>query len=154
VNVDGAFRLGVGQAGAGAIIRDDKGGVVIVRWEPTPAVSPLHAEAWAMQMGLSLLSGDQFVEVESDSEQLVKILREEGPCPWQVQGIVRECKATLAKLAEYTISHVCRSGNRAADWAARRGLGATQTGSLREGDPMPPELYALVEMDSCPSGNL
>ncbi|XP_073009192.1 uncharacterized protein [Typha latifolia] len=134
VNVDGAFRLGACQAGAGAIIRDDKGKVVMVRWEPTPTVSPLHAEAWAMQMGLSLLSGDQFVEVESDSEQLVKILREEGPCPWQVQCIVREYKTTLAKLAECTISHVRKSGNRAADWAARRGLGATQIGTIREGD--------------------
>ncbi|XP_073010876.1 uncharacterized protein [Typha latifolia] len=89
LNVDGAFHMGACQAGAGAIIQDDMGRMVMARWEPTPAVSSLHAEAWAMKMGLGLLSAGQFVKVESDSEQLVKILRDEGPYPWQIQCIVR-----------------------------------------------------------------
>ncbi|XP_072992753.1 uncharacterized protein [Typha latifolia] len=130
-------------------MRDHNGGVVQVRWEPIPAVSPLHAEAWAMLMGLNLLSREQTAHVESDSEQLVKVLRGERPCPWQIQGIVWECKVVLAKVGAYSITHVSRLKHKAADWTARKGLGATQIGTLREGDPMPHELYILVQMDNC-----
>ncbi|XP_072969938.1 uncharacterized protein [Typha angustifolia] len=122
--------MGTCQAGAGAIIRDNMGRLVMAWWEPTPVVSPLHAEAWAMRMGLGLLRAEQRVEVESDSEWLVKIMREEHPCPWQIKSIVRECKANIDRLAKCTLGHVRRTSNRVADWATHRGLGAIQIGMI------------------------
>ncbi|XP_072953077.1 uncharacterized protein [Typha angustifolia] len=115
LNEDRAYEEGLCQAGARAIIFYEHGNVLKVAWAPLEAVSPLYVEAYAMRLGLSLLAFDVHVEVETDSKQLVRILREECAYSWQICNIIHERKTLIKDFNVYNVFHVRKKGNAVAD---------------------------------------
>lgn len=85
------------------------------------SASPLHAEAegvvWAMQELLK--AGRREVRLESDCEQLIKLIEEEDD--WPAMAPELEIKALSSEFIDFSIAYIPRASNIRADSLAKGG---------------------------------
>jgi ribonuclease HI len=122
---DGAARGNPGPAGAGAVLSDAQGSVVEELCEYLGEATNNVAEYRALLLGLkkALDLGVEEIDVLADSELMVRQLlgryrvKNEGLRP-----LFQEAMGLLKKFKKYSISHIDREENSAADRMANRAI--------------------------------
>jgi ribonuclease HI len=123
--VDGAARGNPGEAGCGAVIRDGGGKVVKELWRYLGKTTNNVAEYEALLMGLEALiaMGKKKIRVQSDSELMVRQLNGQYRVrDAKLQMLFERARSLLRQFDRYTIVHVRREANKAADKLANRGI--------------------------------
>ncbi|CAK9161989.1 unnamed protein product, partial [Ilex paraguariensis] len=92
LNVDEAVKGNPGLASGGAIVRDERGGVILVASFYYEECSNMKAEFCALLDGLQLVLSHDLMEkeilVESDSLGLVNTMLGNGDCAWQYLSLL------------------------------------------------------------------
>jgi ribonuclease HI len=125
INTDGAISALESSAGAGIVVRDDAGEVVMVEGHKYSHISdPFIAEMLACRdaMLLARSKGWLRVAIETDCQTIVKVWNggneQRSPC----SQLVREMKCLLSNFQGFSISFVKREANKVAHACARAAL--------------------------------
>ncbi|XP_059070632.1 uncharacterized protein LOC131860264 [Cryptomeria japonica] len=68
---------------------------------------------WGLKMDNSI--GIKHLEIEGDSQIIVDYVKGNSSTEWRVEPILRDIRCLLVKMEDFTICHIFREGNRAAD---------------------------------------
>lgn len=76
-----------------------------------------QAEGMALLWGLKMANsiGIKQLEIEGDSQIIVDSVRGNSSASWRVEPILRDIRCLLVKMEDFTICHIFREGNKAAD---------------------------------------
>jgi len=122
---DGACRGNPGNGGAGAVLFDERGHVLTTAKKFLGACTNNEAEYAALILGLeeALSGGHKTIQVFLDSELLVRqingVYRVKNS---RLKELMKEVRQHLARFDRYTVEHVPRSENAAADRLANEAI--------------------------------
>lgn len=147
LNTDGSVNLTTKHASAGGIIRNDEGIWVKGFTINIGEASIFMAELWGLREGLKLCLdvGIQNLCVEMDSISLVKLLNQGLSNNDSVSTLMLDCLALLQQFNNYSITHLYREGNRAADFLAKKGHTAIRGTTVIQETPA--ELQYILSWD-------
>lgn len=123
VNVDGGCDSGIGQAGIGCVMQNDRGKLIKGYAEKLIYLESLVVEALAALQGLNLaiIEGWQQIVLETDSQVLFESLAcNDALVPWKIEAIIYEIKRKAKKLGRVKLSLVRREENSSANLIAKR----------------------------------
>ncbi|ONI15824.1 hypothetical protein PRUPE_3G063400 [Prunus persica] len=109
LNVDAAYIPDTGVGGIGAVIRNEKGEVMVATALPLhTATSPKHAEIMALQFGLNFAwdAGFSSILVESDSQTVVNNLNTDEESFAPKGHLIDDVKRSLQQLENATVSFI------------------------------------------------
>jgi ribonuclease HI len=123
LNTDGAAKRDTGMAGCGGIVRTDNGIWLAGFSKFLGNTSAYMAEAWGLYEGLAMARnlGIERLEVQVDSEALVKATERDGIGCTMSWNIMKKIRDLLKLNWEVRIRHIFREGNRCADVLANLG---------------------------------
>jgi ribonuclease HI len=122
---DGASRGNPGDAGAGAVLYDDKGNILITAKKALGICTNNEAEYKALILGLeeSLKEKCKCISVFLDSELLVRqingVYRVKNK---RLQDLMKDVRGLFSRFDEYTVEHVMRDKNTMADRLANEAI--------------------------------
>lgn len=116
------------RSGYGGIIRNHMGMAIIAYAGTIPSKNVLWIELYSLYRGLALVveQGNQHIEISMDSKLAVEILQANYNIPWLALALVGKVKKALEKLQSFSIQHVWREANQAADLLAAYALGSNE----------------------------
>ncbi|XP_059070391.1 uncharacterized protein LOC131860054 [Cryptomeria japonica] len=119
LNFDGACRGNPGQAGYGAVIRDEVGNIVASTYGQIGHTTNNDAKIRALMAGLLLCKnkGLTNVQIEGDSQIIINGIINSRFTNWQLARWLPRIHNLLHSIKPYEISHIYREGNRLADLA-------------------------------------
>ncbi|XP_041027074.1 uncharacterized protein LOC121267295 [Juglans microcarpa x Juglans regia] len=112
------------------------------------------AECWALLRALFFCDdlGLRCVQFKGDAKLVVDAVHKSTTdCSWDGQ-IIEDIKSTLLSHQNWTIKHVVRSGNKAADAAAKLGLSLDSELTWIEEEPLEVSPFILVEKQKVVGG--
>lgn len=122
---DGASRGNPGEGGAGAVLLDARGEIVVTAKQFLGTCTNNEAEYRALMLGLeeALKRGIRTLHIYMDSELLVRqilgIYRVKNS---NLQVLMKEVRKLLSFLDDYSVSHVPRERNAVADRLANEAI--------------------------------
>jgi ribonuclease HI len=123
INVDASFREEEMQGATGLVVRDHVGSLISAQalWY-AHAASPMIMKAIAIRDAVKLATerGYHWVEIESDAQQVVKLMKEPEIGGSEIASITREVKELSDFFTGFSIAYVCRTANEAAHRCANR----------------------------------
>ncbi len=125
IHSDGAARGNPGPAGAGAILRDEKGSVLAELFEYLGEMTNNQAEYSALIMALSEAKrlGATELSIYADSELMVRQIKGEYKVKNEgLKPLFGEAVKALRAIKHYTIQHLPREKNKEADKLANRAI--------------------------------
>jgi ribonuclease HI len=125
--IDGAAKGNPGPAGIGVVILDQEGRLVMECGESIGVCTNNVAEYRSLLKALSLAAelGASSLEVYSDSELLVRqVLGQYRVKSQGLQPLFTRALEGLRTFSHYTVTHVCREDNAAADALASKAASA------------------------------
>jgi len=125
LNTDGASQGTVGRAGAGGVVRGERGEWIIGFSEPLGRCPALQAELRAVLRGLRIAKemGTRKLWVQVDSRVVVTLLTTMGFRRSEYHGLIHQCRTLLAwECWETRITHCFREANQVADRLANIGV--------------------------------
>jgi ribonuclease HI len=129
INVDASSRESDNSGATGLIVRNSKGAMIQaqVTWTEY-AASPLIMEARAILEGirLSIDRGYQSIEVESDAQEVIKLLNDQGDRRSCIASIQQEIVELIGYFSKLKLSFVGRNANKAAHLCANRASSSTR----------------------------
>jgi len=149
LNTDGSVKGNVGSAGAGGVIRNDRGEWVSGFSEYLGHCSSMTAELKALLRGLKLASrmGITKLEIRVDSKVVVELVsgkRKEQP---QYHFLISQCKQMICEGGwEVELMHCFRETNHVADKLANIGTTGRLGVTLYQNPPM--EIQSMLYYDS------
>ena len=148
LNTDGAAKGNPGPAGAGGLIRGRRGELYEMFATNCGDCSCTRAELLAILRGLSVAwnGGHKKVNVEVDSETIVRMLDGDPPACSPYIHLIKKCRALLSRDEwEVRVTHCFREANRAADWLANYGVRLVEKFVMLEA--VPKDLHAVLLED-------
>lgn len=148
LNTDGAAKGSPGDAGGGAIIRNQDGQFISGFSANYGRCSAFRAEVRALVRGLELARNLQIskLQIQLDNLACVQALNSEAQGSGECAHLINFCHNLLRKDDwEVLVVHVFREGNRAADWLANRGV--AQSDNLLILGSAPSELRRILSED-------
>jgi len=139
LNTDGAVRGTLGPAGAGGVLRDDKGEWILGFSEYLGHCSTLTAELKAVVRGLKIAKelGAQKLWVRTDSKVLWGMLVDQYHCHPEHHFLVQKCRRLLYETAwDVKITHCFRETNQVADKLANIGVTRSLEAITYQNPPM------------------
>ncbi|XP_077251741.1 uncharacterized protein LOC143890959 [Tasmannia lanceolata] len=145
--------LANGEGSIGGLLRNSNGNHVSLYSIDYPAASLCSSsiselEIEAIFRGLQLVDPNRcnLLWIVSDSLVAVKVLQKEITCPWRKIITLEKIELLLTSFRSWTISHIWREGNKAADYLSK-------TTCPLKGHPinaidLPQELLSIVLEDS------
>lgn len=132
INTDGAARGYPRIAGADVVCRNEEAATILAISQPLGITTALAAETWAMLIAsrAAMERGWPKVQFETDSENLTRFLTTDAEAPWYISNQIAEIKYRFTQIQQYTIRHVYREGNQAADALANRAADDCSIGKL------------------------
>jgi len=125
LNTDGAVKRTLGPAGAGGVLRDDKGEWILGFSEYLGHCSTLTAKLKAVVRGLKIAQelGAQHLWVRTDSKVLWGMMVDQYHCHPELHFLVQTCRRLLYATAwDVKITHCFRETNQVADKLANMGV--------------------------------
>ncbi|KAK6150485.1 hypothetical protein DH2020_015417 [Rehmannia glutinosa] len=122
LNIDGAFYQQNNAAGRGGVLRTSQGDVIWAYAGPLHNCnSPLKAECLALETTLKFLINWQIPHliIETDSSTLCNVISKKSKGHWTVKDSLVSISNSLSSVS-YSIQHVYREGNCAADRLAQK----------------------------------
>jgi ribonuclease HI len=148
LNTDGSSLVNPGISGAGGLIRDHKGNLIVAFSEYICIGSNNKAELLGVLIGLRKCKamGLRNIVIELDSSLIVTWF-EKGSCrAWYLEDFWEEIVLLLSGL-NTQFNHVFREGNQAADWLSKHGsAGITHDYNSNN---IPKELKGILRVDKC-----
>ena len=148
VNVDGALFAAENTAGLGVVIRDEHGQVMVSLSERIPLPSTvIEVEVLAARRGMELAVETSFrnIVLESDSQILIKALREDSYSLASFGHIVKDIQVIASYLSSSNFYHVRRQCNGLAHFLARRAKNLSQSNVWME--EVPPDISSVLQAD-------
>ncbi|XP_057823669.1 uncharacterized protein LOC131035913 [Cryptomeria japonica] len=107
----------------GGVIRDQLGDMIAAYAGNLSESSVTQVEGMALLWGLKMANniGIKHLEIEGDSKVIIDSIKGKASAGWKVEPILRDIRQLLVKLEDFTIDHIFREGNRAADSMAAKG---------------------------------
>lgn len=136
LHADGAARGNPGPAGAGAVLLDDRGKVVVELRRALGRATNNRAEYEALLMGLeeARRRGARELVVRLDSELVVRQLRGQYRVKHQgLRPLAQRALRLLSEFASVRLEHVPRERNAIADRLANEAIDATEGGAAPPG---------------------
>ena len=97
-------------------------------------------------MKLAWEAGFRTIEVETDSQCVVRLLSNNTPKNHPLFSIIDACKLLIMRDWNCSVNHIYREGNRVADALAK--IGQSLGLGLTVFDVPPPQIFPLLEADS------
>ncbi|CAL5417122.1 unnamed protein product [Camellia sinensis] len=146
LNVDGCTGTGTGPGGFGGLFRDEQGTWISGYYGRLETCTSLEAELWAVYKGLTIIlqRGLTNVIVETDAEQVVKMLTESSGDNFPFRGLVEDARIIMQGCA-CEIKYILREGNTCADALVK--FGAEQPEDLLVVNEPPMEIRGLLVAD-------
>ena len=118
LNFDGSVRHN--SAAAGIIIRDSAGQLLTACAYNLGSAPVFVAEATGLQKGilLALQEGISTLHIEGDNLLVINSVLGLCSIPWQITPLIHDIRALLRSFSSWTIKHIYREANQAADWVA------------------------------------
>ncbi|KAI5337026.1 hypothetical protein L3X38_016295 [Prunus dulcis] len=138
LNVDAAYIPDTGVGGIGAVIRNEKGEVMVATALPLhTATSPKHAEIMAPQFGLNFAwdAGFSSILVESDSQAVVNNLNTDEESFAPKGHLIDDIKRSLQQLENVTVSFIPSGCNQVVHILAKHALNCNSIVTRVEGFP-------------------
>ena len=154
LNTDGSFLPNNNAGGAGAVIRDSEGSLIIASCaRANDCLDAEEAEAHAMLMGIKLLHTlhDSKAIVETDSSSLAAALQCQEQDKSRLCFIIEEAKDLLSKLQGVVVTHAKRHANQVADALAKM---AYSVGDVTMQRSFPTKIRELAILDSAGSNRM
>ncbi|KAL0359388.1 UNVERIFIED_CONTAM: hypothetical protein Sangu_0788200 [Sesamum angustifolium] len=111
LNTDGASKGSTGLAGAGGIIRDDRGHIVVAFQEFLGIATNTYAEISAVAKGLEIAHnrGLNDIWVEMDSKVGIALIKEKYTGHWKCYALsdLRSCDVGVVELLLFALSKTC-----------------------------------------------
>ncbi|KAG6658896.1 hypothetical protein CIPAW_04G193300 [Carya illinoinensis] len=150
LNVDGSSMGNPGAAGAGGVLRDSKGDLLMAFSVHLGTGSSNYAEVMSLIHGLRRIKmmGVAHIDLESDSMMVVRWLKASRCEVWYLEEFWEELMEMLKEI-EFQVSHIYREGNVAADFLAR--LGAKGLNKQWLSRDIPSNLRGILRMDKLES---
>ena len=147
LNSDGCCKGNPGNGGGGSILRDDTGQVIFAHADFYDDTTNYIAEAKALLQGLHICKtrGMDHIDIEVDSLMLQQIICRRIATPWAIAYEIRQIETILRQI-DYSISHVYRENNRAADFLANWGFKVRKFVVLQHMN-IPRKLVGIVRID-------
>jgi ribonuclease HI len=147
LNTDGAAKSDTTMAGCGGILRNDNGIWITGFSKFLGSTTAYMAEVWGLYEGLSLARslGIERLEVQVDSEALVKATNKDGMGCTMSWNIMQKIRDLLKLNWEVRIRHIFREGNRCADALAN--MGCKQDVGWKTYQEAPSELFQVLADD-------
>ncbi|XP_042974906.1 receptor-like protein 34 [Carya illinoinensis] len=135
-----------GAAGAGGVLRDSKGDLLMAFSVHLGTGSSNYAEVMSLIHGLRRIKmmGVAHIDLESDSMMVVRWLKASRCEVWYLEEFWEELMEMLKEI-EFQVSHIYREGNVAADFLAR--LGAKGLNKQWLSRDIPSNLRGILRMD-------
>ncbi|XP_077237123.1 uncharacterized protein LOC143878767 [Tasmannia lanceolata] len=86
---------------------------------PAAPIHDLEIEAIHMGLNLAVRANYRCLWIESDSLLAVNVIQKSAPCPWTKLISLEKIDSMLSNLQAWSISHLWREGNRAADYLSK-----------------------------------
>lgn len=120
INCDAAYDLNSLKGASAVLVRDRDGDLLTGSSRVHPCVSPLQAEALALNDAMDLICAldVQVAIVESDNATVVNACLG-GLIPWQIDGIVNEIRRKLSLFNRVEVRWIRREANKSADLVAK-----------------------------------
>jgi len=128
LNTDGAAKGNPGRAGAGGVLRGDRGEWIFGFSEHLGHCSSMKAELRAISRGLQLAEGEGFRKVWIRTDSLVVVGMLTNKMQWHPEHhfLLQRCSNLLRKEEwEVKITHCYREANQVADILANKGVDGT-----------------------------
>lgn len=148
LNTDGCSKGNPGPAGGGGLVRDSKGHVLLAFSHYYGVAQSITAEVRAILDGLRycLASGIHVNYIESDSQIVVNVLKNQSVVPWRISHWIEEIKQILS-IMKSEISHVPRECNAVADRLANFGCSAGENLYFSSWTAMPSLARGAARLD-------
>ncbi|KAH9327128.1 hypothetical protein KI387_007306, partial [Taxus chinensis] len=147
LNTDGASKGNPGKFGGGVILHCSSGYIVAASAHNFNFGSNHQAEALAILKGLEMAIklGDDPLQVESDSLNIIKLLQSNDPGHWSIRNIITDIRIMQRSFRQVQFQHVLREGNKAADLLANIGVVIDNQQSWT--DNFPKDLCQITQND-------
>ncbi|GLJ57123.1 hypothetical protein SUGI_1300790 [Cryptomeria japonica] len=149
VNFDGANGGNPSKLGYGAIIRDEFGNFVGANFGPLGVTSNNMAEIAGLLAGLEWSAGRGFrsLEIEGDSLIVLNGIINQKFENWKLEASRPKIQGLCDSLDRYSLKHIYREGNSAADWLANRGIECEVPTQLSQVKELPDGLISVLAAD-------
>lgn len=124
-NYDGCSEVNLGFSGAGGLIRDHNGKMLVGYGSNLGIATNNKVEAslaWMGLLRLQIISRNNVI-LKGDSKLIIDYLNDGFSPLWEVRSMVNKCKSILSSLNDIKIHNVYREGNRMMDLISNQSLG-------------------------------
>ncbi|XP_059066358.1 uncharacterized protein LOC131857674 [Cryptomeria japonica] len=108
-----------------------------------------QAEGMALLWGLKMANsiGIKHLEIEGDSQIIIDSTKGNTSAGWRVEPIPRDIRCFLVKMEDFTICHIFREGNRAADSMVAEGRLQNGLRCWRDPNLLPITIKEILEKE-------
>ncbi|KAK4716362.1 hypothetical protein R3W88_014700 [Solanum pinnatisectum] len=155
LNTDGSALDNPGKLGAGGIIRDHRGEIILAFSTPMGEGTNNQAEIGAAIFGMTWLLqlGYKNVHLEVDSQLLVDWIIAKTKPPWSVNTQVQQMKALIGQTSNFRCKHTYREANSVADSLAKQSHKITSPNIYSNSQQLPKEARAHYQLDMLEMAN-
>ena len=148
LNSDGSCKGNLGVGGGGSVIRSEEGHIILAHADYYGDKTNTIAEAKALLQGLQLCRARNIhkVDTEVDSMVIANVIQKKTAVPWAIAYEIRIINDLLTNF-DFSIRHIFREANRAADFLANLGCSAQRKIVFRDFGEIPVALRGYVNSD-------
>ncbi|KAK4706306.1 hypothetical protein R3W88_034140 [Solanum pinnatisectum] len=149
LNTDGSALDNPGKLGAGGIIRDHRGEIILAFSTPMGEGTNNQAEIEAAIFGMTWLLqlGYKNVYLEVDSQILVDWIMAKTKPLWSVNTQVQQMKALIGQTSNFRCKHTYREANSVADSLAKQSHKIMSPSIYSNSQQLPKEARAHYQLD-------
>ncbi|KAK6780036.1 hypothetical protein RDI58_022220 [Solanum bulbocastanum] len=149
LNTDGSALDNPGKLGAGGIIRDHRGEIILAFSTPMGEGTNNQAEIGAAIFGMTWLIqlGYRNVLLEVDSQLLVDWIMAKTKPPWSVNTQVQQMSTLIGQTSNFRCKHTYREANSVADSLAKHSHKITSPNIYTNSQQLPKEARAHYQLD-------
>ncbi|XP_057840849.1 uncharacterized protein LOC131050657 [Cryptomeria japonica] len=103
------------------------------------------ALVWGLKMANSI--GIKHLEIEGDSQIIIDSIKGNTSAGWRLEPILMDIRCFLVKMEDFTICHIFREGNSAADSMAAEGRLQNGLRCWRDSNLLPITIKEILEKE-------
>jgi len=155
LNTDGSALSNLGKIGAGGILRDHKGQMILAFATPSGEDTNNQAEMEAAIFGLtwSLQVGYRNVILEVDSQLLVDWIMLKTKPPWSISKQAQQLQELIRQTNNFKCKHIYREANFAADSLSKHSHTITSLQIYFNEQQLPKEARTYHQLDMLEMAN-
>lgn len=148
LNTDGSYMINQGKAGAGGIVRNRNGQMIMAFAAPVEFLTNNYSETQAALQGLIWCCQQNFqhLTIELDSFFVVNMILSKCNTPWKLQDDIAQIREKT-HLHNIKVKHCLREGNTVADFLSKYATTLTTKVTFMNEKDLPTEVRGAIRMD-------